>query len=145
MEKLNISEALQKYSPVDGHGMRKYHIIAICSWMPMGIDWTQEMRDNGVDKCILIGECDDGKCGDNWLTFGNAEFRDEIYLDVEESKARTPKVVAPYKADGFERMDLKKISLFQYSLESTQVYQAQAKQSASEGSAEMAHRYMNAI
>eukprot|EP00979_Chaetoceros_neogracilis_P003039 scaffold514_cov222-Chaetoceros_neogracile.AAC.9 len=115
VEKLNMSEALQKYSPVDGHGMRKYQLIAICSWMPMGIDWTQEMRDNGVDEYILIGECDDGNCGDNWLTFGNAEFKDDIYLDVEESKSRTPSIVAPYKADGFERMDLEKISVLQYS------------------------------
>jgi hypothetical protein len=134
VEKLNISEALQKYSPVDGHGMKKYQLIAICSWMPMGIDWTQEMRDNGVDECILIGECDDGKCGDNWLTFGNAEFRDDIYLDVEESKARTPKVVAHTKLMVLREWTRRKYHCCN-TLDSTQVYQAQAKQSASEGSA----------
>jgi hypothetical protein len=114
VEKISVSQALEKYSPFDENGKRKHQLIVICSWMPMGIDWTQEFRDNGVDEYILIGECDDGNCGHNWLTFGNDEFKDDIDIG-EEPKAMSPRVIAPYKVDGFERRDLEKNSLLQYS------------------------------
>ena len=115
VEKLNVTEALKKYNAFDESGKRNHQLITICSWMPMGVDWTKEMRDSGVDEYILIGECDDGNCGENWLTFGNPEFKDDIYLDETESQAIKPSVIAPYKMDGFTRTDLDDLSVLQYS------------------------------
>ena len=117
VEKLSVTEALQKYNPFDAAtGKRNHQLIVICSWMPMGVDWTQLIRDHGADEYILIGECDDGNCGHNWLTFGNPEFKDDIYLEEDESKEMlVPSVVAPCKVDGFERTDLEDLSLLQYS------------------------------
>ena len=107
---------MEKYTPVEsGSGKRKHQLIVICSWMPMGVDWTQTIRDYGADEYILIGECDDGNCGHNWLTFGNESFRDDI-VDVEQD-ANDGMVSdnPPYKRDGFERFDLEDLSLLQYS------------------------------
>jgi hypothetical protein len=118
VEKLSVSEALEKYNPFDNHGKRRHQLIVICSWMPMGIDWTQEMRDNQVDEYILIGECDDGNCGDNWFTFGNPHFNYELLTQVEDSsfdEALLSNVTAPYKIDGYARKDLDELSLLQYS------------------------------
>lgn len=115
VEKLNITEALRKYNPFDESGKRSHQLVVICSWMPQGIDWTQEMRDSSVDEYILIGESDDGNCGDNWLTFGNPDFKDDIYLDKGEAKSMKPSVIAPYKADGYKRIDLAHLSKLQYS------------------------------
>jgi hypothetical protein len=120
VERLSVSEALQKYNPFDKHGKRRHQLIVICSWMPMGIDWTQEMRDNNVDEYILIGECDDGNCGDNWLTFGNPDFKDELFttrLDesFSDGEVASSSVTVPYEMDGFVRQDLEDLSLLQYS------------------------------
>lgn len=115
VEKLSVADALQKYQPFDENGKRSHRLIVICSWQPMGIDWTQQIRDNGVDEYILIGESDDGNCGDNWLTFGNPEFRDDIHLSEEESKQMDASVIPPYKRDGFVRVDLDDLSKMQYS------------------------------
>jgi len=114
VETLSVTEALHKYNPFDESGKRNHQLIVICSWMPMGVDWSQEMRHSGVDEYILIGECDDGNCGENWLTFGNADFKDDIY-EGGESQIIEPSVIAPYKADGFRRTDLEDLSLLQYS------------------------------
>ncbi|BBN02965.1 hypothetical protein MPTK1_2g19690 [Marchantia polymorpha subsp. ruderalis] len=49
---------------------RSPHIVLV-SWMPMGVDWTAHMRATpSVLEYILIGEMDDGICGDPWLTWG---------------------------------------------------------------------------
>ena len=76
------------------------HVICLCSWMPMGQDWTAAFRDAGVDEYILIGEYDDGNCGDNWETWGNAEFRRE-----DDDRRHTP-----HKSDGYKRFNLTSLS-----------------------------------
>jgi hypothetical protein len=36
--------------------------IVLCSWMPMGDDWTRELRSHpSVQEYILIGEVDEGE------------------------------------------------------------------------------------
>ena len=39
--------------------------------MSQGVDWTAEMRKFSIDEYILIGETDNGSCGNKWLTWGN--------------------------------------------------------------------------
>ncbi|KAL2642051.1 hypothetical protein R1flu_009638 [Riccia fluitans] len=53
------------------------------SWMPMGVDWTAPMRTTvSVLEYILIGEMDDGICGDPWLTWGCRASGDESSSDT---------------------------------------------------------------
>jgi hypothetical protein len=113
VEKLSLSEALQQYNPFDSNRTRNHQLIVICSWMPTGVDWTQQIRDNHVDEYILIGECDDGICGDNWLTFGNPIFRDDVY--TQDNDWENSNMIAPYVIDGFVRTDLDELSRLQYS------------------------------
>ena len=45
--------------------------IVLCSWMPLGHDWTAAFRACGsVRAYVLIGEVDDGCCGQPWATWG---------------------------------------------------------------------------
>jgi hypothetical protein len=81
VEKLGVEEAIARYATESEH-----QVIVLCSWMPMGDDWTPIFRKGGVDEYILIGECDDGQCGDNWETWGNHDFLSEV-ADKELSKA----------------------------------------------------------
>jgi hypothetical protein len=73
VEKLGVEEAIARYATDS-----KQQVIVVCSWMPMGDDWTPIFRKGGVDEYILIGECDDGQCGDNWETWGNHDFLSEV-------------------------------------------------------------------
>lgn len=41
--------------------------LVICSWMPMGVDWSRAFRNcDDVDEYVLLGEADDGSCGHLW-------------------------------------------------------------------------------
>ncbi|KAL7494428.1 hypothetical protein ACHAWT_006598 [Skeletonema menzelii] len=121
VEKLSAVEAIAKYAPaspeqrLEGESSR---LIVLCSWMPPGHDWTADFRkpqssihapgESGlgiVDEYILIGECDDGTCGHNFLTWGNP--------DAYESEDGVP--VAPYAEDGYQRIELEDLSLLQIS------------------------------
>jgi len=102
VEKLSVVEAMKKYNTNENN----HHLIIICSWMPMGEDWTQAFRDAGADEYILIGECDDGNCGHNWHTWGNPDF------SVEEEESKN---VPSYVSDGFKRKDLDDLSILQFS------------------------------
>jgi len=104
VEKLDYTEALEKFKPYDS-GIKKHQLILIASWMPMFVDWTQSFRDYEVDEYILIGQKDDGNCGDNWHTWGNEEYL-ENGIDA---------AVAPYKSDGYQRQDLDELSKLQFS------------------------------
>ena len=84
--------------------------LAHSGWMPMGVDWTADIRANGADEIILIGECDDGNCGDNWFIWGNAEFRDNME-EVEGGNS----LLVPYRRDGYQRHDLDDLSKMQFS------------------------------
>ena len=104
VEKIGVGEAVGKYRQMCDQ------LIVLCSWMPMGIDWTAEIRANGADEIILIGECDDGNCGDNWLTWGNPEFRDDMEEAIDGDS-----LSAPYRHDGYRRFDLEDLSHMQFS------------------------------
>ena len=97
VEKMTAAQATQKYA--------SKHVIVVCSWMPMGVDWTASFRIGGVDEYILIGESHDGNCGDNWQTWGNPDFRDD---DDEGQKP-------PHQVDGYETFNLSKLSPHSFS------------------------------
>ena len=99
VESLSVEQSLQKYVASGEYD----HVICICSWMPNGVDWTKLMRQANVNEYILIGECDDGSCGDNWNTWGNPEFH------PDDDKTAT----APFELDGYTRHDLHSLSKLQ--------------------------------
>jgi len=140
VEKLSVEQALDKYCapiiqtttndvddsttslseqlPSDQH-VRRPQVIVICSWMPMGQDWTSFFRNAGVDEYILIGEADDGSCGDNWLTWGNQAFHDK---NTEEEDAKSQRnddnsvsPTLPYVIDGYQRSEMDDLRKFQFS------------------------------
>ena len=87
MERLDVVESMKKYDKSKENEEYPVHqLIVLCRWMPMGEDWTKEFRDGGVDEYILIGECDDGNCGHNWLTWGNKAY----YLSNPEKASEKP-------------------------------------------------------
>ncbi|MFA4846036.1 MAG: hypothetical protein WC654_05755 [Patescibacteria group bacterium] len=91
IEIIGHKKALEKYKPK----------IVIFSWMPYGSDFTDDFRAaESVDEYILIGETDDGNCGDAWRTWGISDS------PFHEGAGK----VAPYLADGFERKDLDDVS-----------------------------------
>lgn len=98
VQRMTAAEAVEKYATVN-------HVIVLCSWMPMGIDWTATFRRNGVSEYILIGESYDGNCGDNWETWGNPEFRSD-----DDSRE-----VPPYEQDGYEPFHLSNLSPYSFS------------------------------
>ena len=101
VQSLNVSDALKKYCDKDPTSNKT--IIVLCAWMPQGIDWTEAIRKYDVDEYILIGESDNGSCGDKWLTWGNPEY--------------SPKKehIAPHIIDGYVREDLTSLSILQLS------------------------------
>lgn len=61
IELRDYRDALREHAP---------HIV-ICSWMPLGRDWTAAFREcTSVSAYLLLGECDDGASGDPWATWG---------------------------------------------------------------------------
>lgn len=87
VEKLKHDEALKKYDAQ----------VVLCSWMPWGVDQTEDIRRcKKTREYILIGESDGGQCGDNWKTWGI-----KAYDDPSEDRQ-----VPPYKAEGFEKKDM---------------------------------------
>ena len=126
VEKLSVVEAVAKYAPPppelspEGESSR---LIVLCSWMPPQSDWTASFRTPSssiyapgessgagiVEEYILIGECDDGTCGHNFHTWGNPD----AYEGQDDGDENVP--VAPYIADGYQRVDLEDLSLLQVS------------------------------
>jgi hypothetical protein len=113
VEKLSVEHALAKYTGQSGDKddnedmLGHKQLIVLCSWMPMGEDWTSLFRDMEVDEYILIGESDDGSCGHNWLTWGNAAFCG----DEEAERMMIP----PYQRDGYQRWDMDVLTPFLFS------------------------------
>lgn len=129
VEKFSVEEALKKYaapfvhtatndvdsSEIDPNN-RRPQVIIICSWMPMGQDWTALFRNAEVDEYILIGEADDGTCGDNWLTWGNQSFKDKETGDERNDDNTTnDSVTPPYIVDRYKRRDMDTLTKFQFS------------------------------
>ena len=125
VENLTVQEAMDKYA-ITADVDQTDQIIVLCSWMPMGEDWTHIFREYQVDEYILIGEADDGQCGDNWLTWGNIHYHpdcvaqqvdavlgeDDATEGVPSSMKNLP---APYQEDGYERKNLDSLTPFQFS------------------------------
>ena len=106
VEPLAVDVAIKKYACDPSK-----QVIVLCSWMPTDIDWTTIFRAEKVDEYILIGEYDDGNCGDNWETWGNHEFLPENYqvLDLQTDKP------CPFEKDGYKRQTLEKLRSYQFS------------------------------
>ena len=109
VEKLNVHDTLSKYVMHKEEGDNR-EVIILCSWMPMGVDWSKLFRDANVDEYILIGEADDGSCGHNWETWGNAAFASQ-----ESTNSRPPAAMPPYQMNGYQRWDMDILSQFQFS------------------------------
>jgi hypothetical protein len=111
VDKCSVEQAIEKYKDVADE------TIVLCSWMPMGQDWTAMFRRAGVDEYILIGETDDGTCGHNWETWGNENFyfNEGSGDDDEDNDATTSAPSPPYVEDGYKRWDMDSLSQFQYS------------------------------
>jgi hypothetical protein len=113
VENLGVEDALQKYN---NDGSRQ--VIVLCSWMPMGTDWTAAFRHYKVDEYILIGEYDDGNCGDNWQTWGNIDSQLEhpgaSAQDADDSFADGD-IVPAYESEGYKRVELDKLSSVHFS------------------------------
>ena len=104
VQKMSVEQAMQTYAGAD------QQVIVLCSWMPAGVDWTAAFRQAEVDEYILIGEYDDGNCGDNWETWGNTEF----FVggeNGEDEDLTTP----PYERDGYKRETLRRLTKHQFS------------------------------
>jgi hypothetical protein len=133
VEKLGVEEAIARYA-----NDSEQQVIVLCSWMPMGDDWTPIFRKGGVDEYILIGECDDGQCGDNWETWGNHDFLSEVAdkelnkaisvdddrdsdndtdAQIADAEASIDLLATPraYEADGYARNDIDDLLPYQFS------------------------------
>lgn len=88
VERLSVEQALQTYA--------SQKTIVLCSWMPMGVDWTHIFRQHQVQEYILIGEADDGACG-NHETWGLGEQSSLL------------------AKDGYHRRNLESLLPFQFS------------------------------
>jgi hypothetical protein len=129
VERWNVEDALAQYCyqyPEDGQSP-PIQTIVLCSWMPMNEDWSALFRSSKVDEYILIGECDDGQCGDSWETWGNTSVLDEE-ISVENvstsSLASTNQghhatknddPIPPYCVDNYERVDMNELGKHQFS------------------------------
>ena len=129
VQKMNAEEAMKQYSSDDNT-----QVIVLCSWMPMGIDWTSLFRKFNPSEYILIGECDDGGCGDNWETWGNRavltdighELAEAMTTSAEEDATEadssesaeqipTPPITPPHEVDGYKRIDIDDLVPYQLS------------------------------
>ncbi len=107
---MDYREALEKYKPD----------VVISSWMPLGVDFSQAIRDtNTVSEYILIGEdgSTGGCCGDDWLTWGYDSGFDNGYYDDDSGEYITAQAnrTPPYVTDGFIYEQLMDISSVQTS------------------------------
>ncbi|GKY96302.1 hypothetical protein MPSEU_000589900 [Mayamaea pseudoterrestris] len=116
---MSVEQALETFVVTN-----QRQVIVLCSWMPMNEDWTATFRKYGVDEYILIGECDNGQCGDNWLTWGNPAFQPiDSPADVDEPsdaavssmKRSIPTMMKPYESQGYTRHNMNALAAFQYS------------------------------
>ena len=105
VEDMDYKRALEKYAPT----------VVLVSWMPQGEDWTKDIRATAsVKEYVLVGEADDGCCGDNWHTWGNHAFFSptdgpKARIGGDTAEAAAPEV-PPYVADGWTRHDLGDLS-----------------------------------
>jgi hypothetical protein len=104
--------------------------VVLACWQPMGVDWTAAMRAAPhVLEYVLVGETNDGICGQPWATWGydgdwGESDDDTDGADEEEEESggmgtgastrtgtgKKGKEAPPYARDGFERVDLLDVS-----------------------------------
>ena len=108
VEKLSFEKALEKYAVNDSR-----QVIVLCSWMPMGVDFTALFRDYNVEEYILIGEYDDGNCGHNWQTWGNMESRLDNLEGTDDTDSSS--IVPLFEAEGYKRVELSDLSKYHLS------------------------------
>lgn len=133
VERLSVDESIQKYA--NGENCKQgRQVIVLCSWMPMNEDWSAIFRTGGVDEYILVGECDDGQCGDNWETWGNKNYLSDLENEPDagpfsrdtEFTSEEPPVnnagnnlqqtpMVPYLVDGYQRRELDDLAPYQLS------------------------------
>eukprot|EP00934_Nitzschia_sp_Nitz4_P000433 Nitzschia sp. Nitz4//scaffold279_size24496//16175//17824//NITZ4_008383-RA/size24496-augustus-gene-0.8-mRNA-1//1//CDS//3329545400//433//frame0 len=104
VERLDVKTAISKYCA--GAPSNNTQVIVLCSWMPIGQDWSKLFRDAAVEEYILIGEADDGSSGLEWETWGNAES----WREKPEGET-----VPPYVREGYKRWDMNALTPFQFS------------------------------
>ena len=109
---MTVHDAIKAFPAND-----RWQVIVLCAWMPMGDDWTQTFREHKVDEYILIGECDDGQCGDNWKTWGNQHFAESLVENNDSSDdfKALEKSSRLYEDDGYRRKGMSVLSSFQFS------------------------------
>lgn len=117
----SVQEAVETYAS----DANDKHVIVLCSWMPMNEDWTSIFRKHRVKEYILIGECDDGQCGDNWKTWSNPnhlleDFPDPIddpklHIGKATEEAAAPATLAMHLTEGYDRYDLDELVHHQFS------------------------------
>ena len=120
VEKMGVEEALATYCNIDDDDGSRKQVIVLCSWMPMGVDWSALFRRSNVDEYILIGECDDGSCGDNWETWGNQSFLTDDIEEAFEDEGSSPlasvsSTPRPFEMDGYKRIDIDDLVTYQFS------------------------------
>lgn len=112
VEELDCKTALEKYPQAK---------LAICSWMPPGIDFSHFFRKQpNIDGYILIGTTDSSVCGEAWETWGDRDEKIAQELTGEESvqesrdiKNKWNTVPAPYEQDGFVREEVENLTQLQ--------------------------------
>lgn len=112
VEPWTVQEALQKVCEETTNNKK---VVVLCSWMPMNEDWTALFRSAGVEEYILIGECDDGQCGDNWETWGNHASLSLEELTTDDHEVNANSKPPPYELDGYERVALSSFAPHQLS------------------------------
>lgn len=139
VEPLSVEETIERYVTGAGNVVSdgNCQVIVLCSWMPMNEDWTSIFRKARVDEYVLIGECDDGQCGDNWETWGNHRYlensieqeiaaafpQDDESAEAEVEKrdvsgqedSATTIPERPYELDGYKRRELDALAPYQFS------------------------------
>jgi hypothetical protein len=115
VEKLNAQDTLAKYGGAANDSNGGQQLIVLCSWMPMGQDWSAMFRAAGADEYILIGEADDGTCGHNWDTWGNVDFRDDVVDENDNAISSSSPPPPSYVFEGYQRWDMDVLSQFQFS------------------------------
>jgi hypothetical protein len=124
VQRMDYRTALEQYAVNKNNNDTPTKVIVICSWMPMNEDWTAVFRKySTVCEYILIGEADDGQCGDPWATWGNPHFfiptKDDTGSTQETSDNTKKITVKPskplYLQDGFVRKELSFLLPYQFS------------------------------
>ena len=105
---MSVQQAIEAFPAND-----RWQVIVLCSWMPMNEDWTAVFRKHNVDEYILIGECDNGQCGENWLTWGNVDFLVSVDEDEDDNMARQPQSPL-FELDGYIRKNMDALSSSQF-------------------------------